>query len=159
MSHDPSDPIEEFDQVTFELASGDQVKVGIGVFWCKRYEYDPTQGQKPFQYFAIRFYTNENNHSRRLKQFHQLQSNKDFERRHSGKILAWLVDHANSRECFDHDNTDDFLELFESVLDKIHAEDEDMIEHLERLPSFTVPAAFDRVDDSIFTDQSDPEID
>ena len=77
--------------------------------------------------------------------------------RHCSKIWQWLLDHVGSRERFDHENADDFISLFESVIERIHAEDEDMIEHLERLPAFTLPEAFDRIDDSIFTDQSDPE--
>lgn len=47
--------------------------------------------------------------------------------------------------------------FFGEDIEKIQVEDEDMLEHLERLPSYTLPDAFDRIDDSIFTDQTDPE--
>ena len=157
MNADLSQPIEEFDPVTFDLASGDQVKVSLGLFWSKITELDRSLGSKPHQYLAIRVYGNESSYPRRIQHLHELRHGKDFTRRHCPKIWKWLLNHIESRERFDHENTDDFLALFESVIDKIQAADEDMLEHLERLPSYTLPDAFDRIDDSIFTDQTDPE--
>lgn len=59
MSYDPSQPIEEYDPVTFDLASGDQVKVSLGLFWSKVTESHRSLGIRPYQYLAIRFYGNE----------------------------------------------------------------------------------------------------
>lgn len=157
MSYDTSQPIEEYDPVTFEIASGDQVKVSLGLFWSKVTEADRSLGQRPYQYLAIRVYGNEDSPQRRIEQLHELRHGKDFMRRHCSKIWQWLLGHAASRDRFEHENTEDFLTLFEDVIERIHAEDEDMIEHLERLPSYTLPDAFDRIDDSIFTDQTDRE--
>lgn len=157
MNHGSPQSVEEFDPVHFDLASGDQVKVSLGLFWSKVSESDRMMGIKPFQYLAIRFYGNENSHPRRVQQIHELRHGKDFEHRHCSKIWRWLLGHVASRERFDHENTDDFLTLFEEVIDRIGSEDEDMLEHLARLPAFTLPSAFDRIDDSIFTDQTDPE--
>lgn len=157
MSDETAAPLGEFDPVTFELASGNQVKVSLDLFWTKVSEIDRKFGIKPIQYLAMRFYSDEDTHPRRIQQFHELRHGKDFEQRHCFKIWQWLLDHAGSRERYDHENADDFISLFESVIDQIGAEDEDMIEHLARLPAFTLPDAFDRIDDSIFTDQTDPE--
>jgi len=157
MSNLPSELIEEFDPVRFDLASGDLVKVSLGLFWCKVTESERAMGVKPFQYLAIRFYSNEDSQPRRIQQIHELRHGKDFEYRHCSKIWRWLIGHSESRGRFNHENTDDFLTLFESVIDRIASDDEDMLEHLARLPEFTLPSAFDHIDDSIFTDQSDPE--
>jgi len=148
---------DEFDPVSFDLASGDQVKVALGFFWTKVDEIDRMMGERPVQYLAMRFYSNEDTQPRRTQQFHELCHGKDFEQRQCSKIWKWLLDHAGSRERYDHESADDFISHFEGVVERIHAEDEDMIEHLERLPEFTLPEAFDRIDDSIFTDQTDPD--
>jgi hypothetical protein len=156
-NYDESQPIEEFDPVRFDLASGDLVKVSLGLFWSKVSESDRRLGYRPYQYLAIRVYSNEDSQPRRIQQIHEFYGGKDFERPHCFKIWKWVLGHAESRERLNHENTDDFLALLESVIDKIQAADEDMLEHLEHLPSLTIPDAFDRFDDSIFTDQSDSE--
>jgi hypothetical protein len=157
MNFDSSMPIEEFDPVTFELASGDQVKVSLGLFWMKVSEMDRSWGSRPYQYLAIRIYGNEGCYPRRMQQLHEMRNGKEFTQHYCSKIWQWLLGHISSRDRFDHDSTEDFLTIFEEAIDKIQAEDEDMLEHLERLPSYTLPDAFDRIDDSIFTDQTDPE--
>jgi len=145
----------EWDPVEFDLADGSAVKVVLGFFWTKVTTGDRALGTRPFKYLAIRVYSDEETHPRRVQQAHELIHGKDFEAEHCSKIWQWLVDHSASRERMDHDSLDDFLAVFESVIDKIQAEDEDMIEHLERLPAITLPDAFDQYDDSVFTDQRD----
>lgn len=158
MSMDDAIPDDFVDPIEFDLACGTRIKVALGFFWTKVSEADRVFGDRPTKYFAMRFYSDADSRLRRVKQVHELFHEKDFDYRFCPKIWQWLVDHSTSRLRFDHESVDDFLSAFEEVIDRIQAADEDMIEHLERLPLLTFPEAFDRIDDSIFTDQSDPEI-
>ncbi len=147
----------EYDPISFDLASGGQIKVSLGYFWSKVSELDRRMGDRPYQYLAIRVYGNEGSNPRRIQQLHELRNGKDFVQNDCPKIWQWLLSHVGSRERFDHEDTDDFLSRFEAAIEMIQTADDDMLEHLERLPSHTLPEAFDRIDDSIFTDQTDPE--
>jgi len=155
MSDEPSESLEEFDPVTFELATGNIVKISLGLFWSKLSDSDKGMGIQPYQYLAIRVYGNEDSIPKRIQQLHELRAGKDFGQRHCSKIWQWLLAHVYSRKILDHENTDDFLAHFEDAIDCIVSEDEDMLEHLDRLPGLSFPEYFDRVDDSIFTDQND----
>lgn len=155
MNNENSEPLEEFDPVTFELASGDIVKIAMGLFWTKVSPSDRRLGMRPVQYLAMRIYGNEDSSPRRIQKIHELKNGKDFEECHCIKIWQWLREHVDSREILHHENTDDFIALLEETIDHIIAEDEDMLEHLDRLPELTFPEYFDRIDDSIFTDQND----
>lgn len=158
MTEEPAIPDDFIDPVEFDLACGTRIKVALGFFWTKVSEMDRSLGERPSKYFAMRFYSDADNRQRRVRQVHELIHEKDFEYRFCSKIWQWLADHSTSRCRFDHESVDDFLSAFEEVIDRIQSADEDMIEHLERLPMLHFPEAFDRIDDSIFTDQSDPEI-
>lgn len=149
---------EIIEPIEFDLAHGAMIRVALGYFWTKVNDFDQSIGIKPERYFAMRFYTDEGTGARRFRQFHELTHGKEFEYKFCPKIWRWLLDHATSRQRFDHEDSDGFVTAFEEVIDRIHAEDDDMIEHLERLPLLTYPDAFDRIDDSVFNDQTDPEI-
>lgn len=156
MSDETTLPIEEFDPVSFDLANGDQMKVSLGVFWTKPKSSFSGFGHASYQFLAIRFYSNEDSYPRRLQQIHELRHGKDFEQAHCPKLWRWLKAHVDSRNVYEHEDSEDFLSSFKLALSDIIAEDEDMLEHLESLPAYTLPDAFDQIDDSIFTDQRDP---
>lgn len=158
MNEESAIPDDIVDPIEFDLANGSKIRVFLSFFWTKVSELDRRMGAKPVRYFAMRFYSDEDSSPRRIQQIHELFHGKDFQYRFCPKIWRWLIDHSTSRARFDHEAADDFLTVFEEVIDRIHSEDEDMIEHLENLPALSFPEFFDRIDDSIFTDQSDPEI-
>ena len=155
MNHIDTEFSEEFGPIAFDLASGDLVKVVYAFFWAQISLSDQQLGVRPYQHWAIRFYSNEGTYPRRILQVHEMIGDKDFEIQHIEKIWCWVSHHAQSRERFDHDNLDDFLAHMEFAMDQISAEDEDMVEHMDRLPSLTCPDDFDHIDDSIYTDQND----
>ena len=158
MNTDAKQFADELGPVTFDLASGHQVKVAIGFLWTKLTDMDRMLRSKPIQYLAMRFYSDEQTQPRRIQQFHELRDGKDFEKHQCSKIWQWLLHHAGSRNRFDHEKAEDFIAHFEAVIERTHAEEVDIIEHLERLPAFPLPEAFDSIDDSIFTNQTDPDL-
>jgi hypothetical protein len=155
MSEDDNEYADEFEPISFDLASGDLVKVVYANFWAKVSNADQQLGVRSYKYWAIRFYSNEGTFPRRVVQVHEMVGDKDFEIQDIEKIWMWLTHHSQSQERFDHEDLDDFLAHLEFAMEEIDAGDEDMIEHLERLPSLTNPDDFDQIDDSIYTDQKD----
>ena len=158
MTSETEFPDNEIEPVGFDLADGAKVSVALGYFWSKVTESGQSVGQKPVRYLARRVYTDEGTRPKRVAMIHEFFHGINFERRFCPKIWQWLIAHSVSQERLDHESADDFLTAFEEAIDQIHSADEDMIEHLESLPSLILPSAFDPIDDSIFTDQSDPEI-
>lgn len=157
MNNDEIEAISDIDPVEFELAAGFKVRLALGHVWTKVNEADRMLGIRPVRYLAIRVYSDEDTFPRRMRQIHEMRHGKEFEARNCPKIWRWLLAHAGSRSVLDHETPEDFLVYFEAIVARIQAEDEDMLEHLEKLPALTLPFAFDRYDDSVFTDQTDPE--
>ena len=155
MSEDDNEYSDEFAPISFDLASGNLVKVVYANFWAKVSNADQQLGVRSYKYWAIRFYSNEGTFPRRVVQVHEMVGDKDFEIKDIDKIWIWLTHHSQSRDRFEHEDLDDFLAHLEFAMEEIDAGDEDMIEHLERLPSLTNPDDFDQIDDSIYTDQKD----
>lgn len=135
-------------EVTFELASGDKVKVALGHFWEKLKQSDIDLGQKPQLRLSLRIYSDEGSYPRRLSQVEELLPGYHFDAKNVSKYWRWLRHHAQSRSRFDHDCFDDFMLAFTTAMEKIDALGEDMVEHINKLPACTLPKNFDQYDDS-----------
>lgn len=149
MSSEIFPQIEEYDPIKFELASGAEIKVSLCLFWSSFSELDRILGQRAYQYLAIRIYGDEDSYPRRIQKIHEFRQGRDFNQRHCSKIWEWLIRHVASYERFEHECTDDFLTLLEEIIAEIVTEDEDMLEHLERLYSNTIPDEFELIDNPI----------
>ena len=135
-------------EVIFDLASGDKVKVSLGRFWEKLKKQEIELGHKPKLYLCLRVYSDEDTYPKRLIQVEEFLPVHQFNAQNASKHWRWLRHHAESRIRFDHDCFDDFMLAFVLAMETIDAAGEDMIEHLNKLPTYNLPEAFDHDDDS-----------
>lgn len=155
MEENPSD-LSEFEPVEFELCNGNQVKVAVGPFWDRLTDEDRRVGVKPSQYLAIRVYSTEDVLPRSLALQWEFRGGAEFSVETIPKVWLWLRVLVESREYRDFDWFEDFLAAFGEQISYLSGE-EDAVEHIERLSEVVRPEAFDRVDDSIFNDQNEPD--
>jgi hypothetical protein len=133
MTNGEPDPGHFFDSFTLDLASGIRIRIVTGVFTATLDEVFNSGFLKTYKYVALRFYTDEDSYPRRFRLFYQLRPDLNFERKHLEKILNCLFRHSRSRERFEHEDVDDFIEMVEILLENIGAKDEDLVEHFHRL--------------------------
>jgi len=146
----------DYEPVTCELANGHLLKVEARL-WHRPASYeDWCAGIVPEPYYAIRFYSTELHHHRRLVWFDELREDLDFDPSRIHEIWDWLARCIATREIFVYDSATDFVTEAAERFALISAGGEDLLDHVQALPALTAPAWFDRVDDSIYTDQQDP---
>jgi hypothetical protein len=147
---DPGD----FDPIGFELANGHEVRVEAGEFWQKLDAEDIRRGVIAEKVYSIRIYCTEDTLPKRQMLCEELRDGHEFTRSSTSEILEALKEHISSRDFLEHDEFLDFLDWFLEMAEEKWGVPEDAVEHLGRLPKVSDPEAFDRTDDSIFTDQS-----
>lgn len=146
-----------FDAFEFQLVNGHDVKVVFAGFWERLTLEDRREGAKPMKYSAIKVYSTEDMLPRRMGMQCEFRAGKDFNIEAVPAVWEWLARNVEERGHVDYDGLDDFLDDFADQLNQLSDAVEDAVEHLENLPRLVVPQMFDQVDDSIFTDQNDPE--
>lgn len=152
----PPDP-PELEPILAELASGHALKLEARHWRSKPTVEELTSGRRPEPYFAIRIYCTENALPKRLLWSEELRDGTDFDVSRIAEIWEWLGELAGSRTMFEFDEFDDFLHHVIDGICQLSAQEPDATEHYQYLPGLTAPHAFDRVDDSIYTDQHDGE--
>lgn len=155
MEEPPTEPL-EFDPVEFQLCNGNLVKIAVGHFWVRLTNEDRRNRVQPTQYWAIRVYSTEDVLPRALVLQWEFHGGAEFSIEALPKIWSWLLTLVDSRAYREYDNFDEFLEDFGEQIGCLSEEEEDTVEHIERLPEIANPDAFDRVDDSIFNDHNEP---
>jgi hypothetical protein len=156
MKDDENDTIADtagYDPFEFELANGNNVRIVFGKFWFD--VIDTRRGKRLTQKYAVRIYSNEDVLSNHMALQHEFRADFDFGLTKVPEIWDWLEQLIATRTYLIYDSLDDFILEFAEHINQSLDAGEDAVEHLQHLPELTMPAAFDKVDDSIFTDQND----
>ena len=144
----------DFDPIEFELANGHEVRVEAGEFWQKLDAEDIRRGVIAEKVYSIRLYCSEDTFPKRHKLRDELRNGYEFTRSSTPEILDALKEHISSRDFLEHDECIDFLDWFLEMAEEKWGVPVDAADHLGRLSKISDPEAFDRTDDSIFTDQN-----
>jgi len=146
------------DPFEFQLANGNNVKIVFARFWERLTDMDRMLGARPMKYFAIKIYSNEDNEFNRMAVRYVFRADHEFGLTAVPKIWDWLDYVVAVREHAKYDWLDEFVDDFAEKIAELTDSGEDAVEHLERLPEFTDPDAFDHdVDDSIYNDQNETD--
>ena len=144
-----------FEPFEFQLANGNSVRVVFAQFWERIRYQDWRQGARPTQYCAIKIYSTEDVLPRKMVIHCEFRNGTDFAFSAVPGLWDWLDDLVTSRRVAQFDTLSEFIDDFAEEMNRLCDAGEDAVEHVEHLPEFTEPDAFDKVDDSIFNDQND----
>ncbi len=143
----------ELEPILAKLANGHVVRFEAR-FWQQWRSYEDWAANVwPDPYFAIRVYCTEDTLPKRMVWREEISHLQDFDLSHIADIWEWLRELANSRAIFEFDQFDDLLHHVVEGVGHLSAQEPDATEHYAHLPGLTAPHDFDRVDDSIYTDQ------
>ena len=157
--HLPPPELPDLEPISCELANGHTLKLAARLWQRWRTYEDWIADVWPEPYFAIRLYCTENALPKRLVWTEEFREQLDFDAGRIPEIWQWLEEFTASRAIFNYDTLDEFVEELAERLAQFSAGGEDTVEHLQELPWLSAPDWFDRVDDSVFTDQNDAETD
>ena len=141
----------------FELANGNQVRIMFGGFRERVDNYEVGCAECHREYWAIMVYSNEDMLSGRMVAQHDFRAGHDFEPDAIVSIWAWLERLVVSRQHIEYDWLDEFAADFAQVLRDCSEAADNAVSHYALLPELTDPEAFDKVDDSIYNDQNEPD--
>jgi hypothetical protein len=143
------------DPIFCELANGHTVKFETR-FWNRVWIYEEWAfGILSESVFEIRIYCTQDTYPKRLVRTEKFKADVDFDIRSIQEIWLWISDFCKSRAVFDFDDFESFVSHIASEIGEISHPESNAMEHYEDLQFLSVPAWFDRIDDSIFTDQHD----
>ena len=148
-----------FDACEFRLANGNDVKVVFARFWERIRFQDWREGARPSQYYAVKVYSTEDTIPRCMAIHCEFRAGKDFDLSAVSKVWEWLARVVDEREFIKYDWLDEFIQELAEMMGEFSDADEDAVDHIEHLAEMSLPDAFDRVDDSVFTDQYDNQDD
>jgi hypothetical protein len=132
MPHEDPEPDDSEKQaIKFELANGHQVKVCAGYFTDKPTVEELQRHQYPGELFAIRVYSTEHNLKGRFQLCDEFRDGDDFRQAQLPNIWRWLKKLTESREIYEYDGLDDFLEDFGETIATISEEGTDLSEFME----------------------------
>lgn len=136
-----------------ELANGHTLKIRAN-YWTYWGIEEILLGTPPKTCFAIRVYCTENCLPKRLHRCEEFRAGMDFHILNIGEIWQWLLTLTQSRAIFEYDDFDVFVCDLADYLCRNFTAVTDVVSHFEDSTRISAPNWFDRVDDSIFNDQT-----
>lgn len=143
----------DFEPIECKLANGHTLKIRAN-YWTPWDVEEMLSGIPPKAYFAIRVYCTENWLPKRLHRCEEFRAGVDFHILNIGEIWQWLLTLTQSRAIFDYDDFDVFVYDLADYMGRNFTAETDTFSHFEELAWISAPKWFDRVDDSIFNDQT-----
>lgn len=143
----------DFEPIECELVNGHALKINAN-YWMPWGIEDLMSGIPPRAYFSIRVYCTENSLPKRLRRCEEFRAGVDFHILNIGEIWQWLLTHTQGRTIFDYDDFDVFVYALADYMGRNFTAESDTVSHFEDLAWISAPKWFDRVDDSIFNDQT-----
>jgi hypothetical protein len=139
--------------IACELANGHTLKIKAN-YWIPWGVEELMSGIRPMAYFSIRVYCTENCLPKRLHRCEEFRAGVDFHILNICDIWQWLLKLTQSRAIFDYDDFDVFVYDLADYMGRNFTAESDTVSHFEDLAWISAPKWFDRVDDSIFNDQT-----
>jgi hypothetical protein len=160
----PTVPAEDYpletaglDPFEFQLANGHNVKIVYARFWERIRYQDWREGARPAKYRAIKVYCTEDTLPRSMAIHCEFRAGKEFALPTVPKIWDWLDELIQSRRFAEFDAVTEFIDELADQLIALSYAGGDAVEHFDHLSEISQPEFFDKVDDSLFNDQSDSE--
>ncbi len=141
----------------FQLATGNNVKVIFAKF-SPRLRYRSWHEGPPLLYYAIKVYSSEDILSHQTAIHCEFRAAKDFAVLALPSIWGWLDDLVKSRRFVEFNSLTEFIDELADAMNQFSDIGEDAVDHVQRLPELVSPETFDKVDDSIFNDQNETEL-